>query len=172
MLSLRGRILRLSGDPLLMAIVNVSPDSFSDPGRAAPAALVERGRELADAGAALIDVGGESGRTDRRAVPEREEVARVVPVTERLAAEGLLVSVDTWLESQRRPYTSPAAPALAAPWSAATLGARSRSSEVARARRASAVAGRLAGRASTRPRCEPGRLSPSYAVRFGACFAR
>jgi hypothetical protein len=49
-LRLRGRILRLSGDPLLMAIVNASPDSFSDPGRPAPAALVGRARELAAAG--------------------------------------------------------------------------------------------------------------------------
>jgi dihydropteroate synthase len=95
-LSLRGQTVRLSGDPLLMGIVNVSPDSFSDPGRRAPRGLVKRARELADAGAALIDVGGESGRTDTPAIPERKEVARVVPVIERLAAEGLLVSVDTW----------------------------------------------------------------------------
>ena len=95
-LRLRGSTLRLSGDPLLMAIVNASPDSFSDPGPPAPGELVERARELAAAGAALIDVGGESGRTDRPAIAEREEAARVGPVIERLAAEGLLVSVDTW----------------------------------------------------------------------------
>jgi dihydropteroate synthase len=95
-LRVRGRILRLSGDPLLMAIVNASPDSFSDPARRARGRLVDHARELAAEGAALIDVGGESGRTDRAAVPEREEVARVVPVIERLATEGLLVSVDTW----------------------------------------------------------------------------
>jgi dihydropteroate synthase len=95
-LQLRKSTLRLSGDPLLMAIVNASPDSFSDPGPPAPGELVERARELAAAGAALIDVGGESGRTDRPAITEREEAARVVPVIERLAAEGLLVSVDTW----------------------------------------------------------------------------
>ncbi len=47
-------------------------------------------------GAAVIDVGGESGRTDREAVPEAVEAARVVPVIERLAADGLTVSVDTW----------------------------------------------------------------------------
>ena len=43
-----------------------------------------------------MDVGGESGRTDRPAVPVEEEIARVVPLVERLAADGLTVSVDTW----------------------------------------------------------------------------
>ena len=57
---------------------------------------MERPRHLASAGAALIDLGGESGRTDTPALPEDEEAARVVPVIERLAAEGLVVSVDTW----------------------------------------------------------------------------
>jgi dihydropteroate synthase len=79
-----------------MGIVNASPDSFSDPARPGLERLVERGRELASDGATLIDVGGESGRTDTEAIPEQEEVARVVPVIERLAAEGVLVSVDTW----------------------------------------------------------------------------
>ena len=96
MLRLRERTLPLSGEPLLMAIVNASPDSFSDPDRPGPEGLVERARELVAAGAALIDVGGESGRTDRPAVSEGQEIARVVPVIEPLAAEGLLVSVDTW----------------------------------------------------------------------------
>jgi dihydropteroate synthase len=95
-LCLRERTLWPSGGPLLMGIVNASPDSFSDPGRRAHGDLVERARQLAAAGATLIDVGGESGRTDRPPVPEREEVARVAPVIERLAADGLLVSVDTW----------------------------------------------------------------------------
>jgi dihydropteroate synthase len=94
LLRLRGRTLRLSSVPLLMGVVNASPDSFSDPGHAGPDGHVQLGRELAEAGAALIDVGGESGRTDRPAVTEREEAARIVPVIERLAAE--LVSVDTW----------------------------------------------------------------------------
>ena len=88
--------MRISGDPLLMGIVNASPDSFSDPGRHSPQVLVERAQELAAAGAALIDVGGESGRTDTPAIAEDEEVSRVVQVIERLAAENLVVSVDTW----------------------------------------------------------------------------
>ena len=80
----------------LMGIVNATPDSFSDPGRHDPGELAERGRALAQAGAAVVDVGGESGRTDREPVPEAVEAARVVPVIERLAADGLTVSVDTW----------------------------------------------------------------------------
>ena len=83
--------------PLLMGIVNATPDSFSDRQGEKPLdALVERAHELAEAGAAIIDVGGESGRTDRPAVPVEEERARVVPLIERLAADGLRVSVDTW----------------------------------------------------------------------------
>jgi dihydropteroate synthase len=83
--------------PLLMGIVNASPDSFSDPRVARSVdALVAQGRGLAEAGAAIVDVGGESGRTDRPPVPVEEERARVVSVIERLAADGLRVSVDTW----------------------------------------------------------------------------
>ena len=84
------------GRPLLMGIVNAAPDSFSDPGERTPEALAERAHELVQAGAALIDVGGESGRTDREAVPVEEEIGRVVPLIERLAGEGVAVSVDTW----------------------------------------------------------------------------
>ncbi|MBA3263061.1 MAG: dihydropteroate synthase, partial [Thermoleophilaceae bacterium] len=83
--------------PLLMGIVNATPDSFSDPqGEKSLDALVGRAHELAEAGAAIIDVGGESGRTDREPVPVAQERARVVPLIERLAADGLTVSVDTW----------------------------------------------------------------------------
>jgi dihydropteroate synthase len=85
-----------AGRPLLMGIVNAGPDSFSDPGPRGLPELLERARALAAEGAALIEVGGESGRTDRAAVPEREEIARVVPLVELLAADGLTVSVDTW----------------------------------------------------------------------------
>jgi dihydropteroate synthase len=81
----------------LMGIVNATPDSFSDPqGEKSLDALVERAHQLAEDGAAIVDVGGESGRTDRPAVPVDEEIARVAPVIERLAADGLTVSVDTW----------------------------------------------------------------------------
>ncbi|HEX2160891.1 MAG TPA: dihydropteroate synthase [Thermoleophilaceae bacterium] len=86
-----------AGAPALMGIVNATPDSFSD--EQAPkslAALVEHGRALAAAGAAIVDVGGESGRSDRPPVSVDEEASRVVPLVERLSADGIAVSVDTW----------------------------------------------------------------------------
>jgi dihydropteroate synthase len=95
-LRLRAELLPLE-EPVLMGIVNATPDSFSDEQRPKHLdELVARAERLAGDGAALVDVGGESGRTDRPAVPVEEEVRRVVPVVERLAALGLRVSVDTW----------------------------------------------------------------------------
>jgi dihydropteroate synthase len=95
-LRLRDRTLDLS-EPVLMGIVNATPDSFSDrQGPKEPAELAERGLQLIEEGAAIVDVGGESGRTDTEAVAVEEEAARVVPVVERLAGRGALVSVDTW----------------------------------------------------------------------------
>lgn len=83
--------------PLLMGIVNANPDSFSDAVRLRTLdAQVERALELVADGAAIIDVGGESGVTYTGVTPEAEEIARVVPLVERLAAEGVIVSVDTW----------------------------------------------------------------------------
>ena len=84
------------GRPLIMGIVNAGPDSFSDPGRRGVADVVADGRSHLEAGAAIVDVGGESGRTDRPAVSEDEEIARVAPVVERLTGAGVTVSVDTW----------------------------------------------------------------------------
>jgi dihydropteroate synthase len=96
-LRLRERVLDLSGpEVLLMGIVNAGPDSFSDPGARGLDELAGLAHELTDAGAAIVDVGGESGRTDREPVGEDEEIARVVPLVRRLAADGLAVSVDTW----------------------------------------------------------------------------
>jgi dihydropteroate synthase len=97
-LRLRDRSLDLPpGAPALMGIVNATPDSFSDVQGEKPLdALFERALGLAAAGAAIVDVGGESGRTDREAVSVDEEATRVVPLVERLAAEGVAVSVDTW----------------------------------------------------------------------------
>lgn len=86
-----------SGFPLVMGILNTAPDSVSDGERYATLdAQVERAREMVAAGAHLIDVGGESGRTDRAPVSEDEEITRVLPLVEALAAEGVPVSVDTW----------------------------------------------------------------------------
>jgi dihydropteroate synthase len=83
--------------PVLMGIVNATPDSFSDPQGDKPLdELVEHAQQLVEDGAEIVDVGGESGRTDGPAVPVEEEIARVAPLIERLAADGLTVSVDTW----------------------------------------------------------------------------
>jgi dihydropteroate synthase len=93
---LRGRELDVT-QPVLMGIVNATPDSFSDrQGLKDVDGLVARALEQLDDGAAIVDVGGESGRTDTEAVPVEEEIARAVPLVERLAARGALVSVDTW----------------------------------------------------------------------------
>jgi dihydropteroate synthase len=81
-----------------MGIVNVTPDSFSDGGRyLSRDAAVAHGLELAAEGAAIVDVGGESTRPGAAPVPEREELRRVVPVVEALAAADLqaAISVDT-----------------------------------------------------------------------------
>jgi dihydropteroate synthase len=83
-----------SGEPLVMGIVNASPESFSD--GTVIGGLDEQVERAVAMGADLIDVGGESGVTDRPPVPAAEEAARVVPLVERLAAEGIAVSVDTW----------------------------------------------------------------------------
>jgi dihydropteroate synthase len=83
--------------PVLMGIVNATPDSFSDSqGLKSAHDLAARGVRLLADGAAILDVGGESGRTDTEVVPVETEIERVVPVVERLAREGALVSVDTW----------------------------------------------------------------------------
>ncbi len=94
--SLGDRVLRFD-QPAVAGILNVTPDSFSDGGtlHADPVAAAAAGIDLATAGAALIDLGGESTRPGATAVWEGDEIARVVPVVERLAGAGTLVSVDT-----------------------------------------------------------------------------
>lgn len=84
------------GRCLVMGVVNVTPDSFSDGGRYVDADLaVDHGRRLAAEGADLVDVGGESTRPGAERPSADEELERVVPVVQRLAAEGVQVSVDT-----------------------------------------------------------------------------
>jgi len=80
-----------------MGIVNATPDSFSDrQGEKSLAELVDIALAQVADGAALVDVGGESGRTDTEPVPVEEEIARVGPLVERLRGQGVTVSVDTW----------------------------------------------------------------------------
>ncbi|GAA1656921.1 dihydropteroate synthase [Microbacterium flavum] len=81
---------------LVMGIVNVTPDSFSDGGRYLdPAAAIAHGRALHAAGAAFLDVGGESTRPGAERIDPAEERDRVLPVVAALADAGAVVSIDT-----------------------------------------------------------------------------
>jgi dihydropteroate synthase len=83
--------------PLIMGIVNASPNSFSDGGDVrALEDQVARARELVAAGADLIDVGGQSGVTNEDEIAVQLELDRVLPLVAALAAEGIMVSVDTY----------------------------------------------------------------------------
>lgn len=95
-LRLGERVVRFD-QPQVMGILNVTPDSFSDGGRHAgdPAEAAAAGTDMLAAGAALVDLGGESTRPGATAVWEGDEIARVVPVVERLARSGAPVSIDT-----------------------------------------------------------------------------
>jgi len=90
------RTIRLD-QPQVMAILNVTPDSFSDGGRHVtdPGEAAGAGVDMASAGAAIIDVGGESTRPGAATVWEQDEIGRVVPAVERLARAGVAVSIDT-----------------------------------------------------------------------------
>ena len=82
--------------PLVMGIVNVTPDSFSDGGtNFDPRAALESARAMLAAGADIIDVGGESTRPGAETVTPQQELARVLPVVRALAESGAVVSVDT-----------------------------------------------------------------------------
>ncbi|HEX8623935.1 MAG TPA: dihydropteroate synthase [Allosphingosinicella sp.] len=94
-LQLRERVVRLD-QPQVAGILNLTPDSFSDGGRfdgGEAAALA--GFAMAEAGAAIVDVGGESTRPGAKPVWEGDEIERVVPTVTRLAAGGTAISIDT-----------------------------------------------------------------------------
>jgi len=94
-LTLGERVVRLD-QPQTVGIVNATPDSFSDGGvHADAAAAADAGHAMATAGAAIVDVGGESTRPGAAPVWEGDEVQRVLPVVERLARSGTAVSIDT-----------------------------------------------------------------------------
>src|SRR5206468_6235982 len=91
-LQLSERVIRLD-QPQVMGIVNATPDSFSDGGQFPDAAeAVGGGSAMAAAGAAIVDVGGESTRPGARSIWEGDEIERVVPVIRQIAAAGTAVS--------------------------------------------------------------------------------
>jgi dihydropteroate synthase len=86
----------LAGRALVMGIVNVTPDSFSDGGRTIdPAAAIAHARRLITEGAEIVDLGAESTRPGASPVPAEEQLRRLMPVVEALAADGACISVDT-----------------------------------------------------------------------------
>ena len=93
-----GRSLRLGPEGLIMAIINVTPDSFSDGGVNEKAGTaISNALRAVKAGAAIVDVGGESTRPNAKPVSAAEEQARVLPVIEMLAANcDVAISVDTY----------------------------------------------------------------------------
>lgn len=94
-LTLGARTIRLD-QPQVMGIVNATPDSFSDGGIYPDArAAAEGGASMAASGAAIIDVGGESTRPGAKDVWEGDEITRVLPLVQQLAAGGTAVSIDT-----------------------------------------------------------------------------
>ena len=93
---LRTRTLDTEDHTLIMGILNVTPDSFSDGGMLeTPETAVKRGRSLAESGADIVDVGGESNRPGAQPVEASQEIDRVAPVIEKLSGDGIVVSVDT-----------------------------------------------------------------------------
>lgn len=91
--------------PLIMGILNVTPDSFSDGNRFLdPQQAVDRAQEMAEQGADIIDIGGESTRPGAAPVDAGEEVKRVLPVIEEVAGKvSCAISVDTWKSAVARP---------------------------------------------------------------------
>ncbi|CAN7350935.1 dihydropteroate synthase [Aminobacter sp. LjRoot7] len=99
-----GRHLDLGGRALVMGILNVTPDSFSDGGAFdAPERALEQARRMVAEGAAIVDVGGESTRPGAAPVSAAEEQGRVLPIIVALARSGdVLISVDTYREETAR----------------------------------------------------------------------
>ncbi|GHD23017.1 dihydropteroate synthase [Halioglobus japonicus] len=96
-----GRMLDLSR-PLVMGVINTTPDSFSDGGtlfrgdHLDPELAIERARDMVDAGAAILDIGGESTRPGAAPVSAQQEMDRVLPLVERITAElDVVISIDT-----------------------------------------------------------------------------
>ncbi len=90
-------MLHLGARTLVMGILNITPDSFADGGQRFDAArAIADGLQMVADGADILDVGGESTRPGAAALPEEEELRRVLPVVEALAASGAVISIDTY----------------------------------------------------------------------------
>jgi dihydropteroate synthase len=133
--------------PLIMGVINVTPDSFSDGGDAfATESALERGRRLLDEGADILDVGGESTRPGAATVSLDEELSRVLPVVGELAGQGAVVSIDT----RHAPVMEAAVAAGAAIINDVTaLSGDPRSLEVAASTRASVILMHMLGEPGT-----------------------
>ena len=92
-----GRQIELGPRAVIMGVLNVTPDSFSDGGRyQRPDAAIRRARRMVREGAEIIDIGGESSRPGFEEISAAEEQDRILPVFEALSGSGVLLSVDTW----------------------------------------------------------------------------
>ncbi|MEK0446883.1 MAG: dihydropteroate synthase [Verrucomicrobiota bacterium] len=102
--SLTNRVVDLSDHALLMGVLNVTPDSFSDGGSwIRPSEAVAHALQMERAGADILDIGGESTRPGASPVSETEELSRVIPIIEELAASSsALISIDTRKEAVAR----------------------------------------------------------------------
>ncbi|MBN1765774.1 MAG: dihydropteroate synthase [Sedimentisphaerales bacterium] len=96
-LNCRGNELLIGAKPLIMGILNVTPDSFSDGGKFFdPAAAINHGLAMAEDGAGIIDIGGESTRPGAESVPADEQIKRVAPVIKELTRQiSIPISIDT-----------------------------------------------------------------------------
>ena len=112
-----GKFTRLLDRPLLMGVVNVTPDSFSDGGQFFDArAAIDHAKRLVDEGADLLDIGGESSRPGAAPLPLDEEMRRVMPVLEACVTFGKPVSIDTYKPEVMREATNAGASMLNDIW--------------------------------------------------------
>ena len=103
--------------PLIMGVVNVTPDSFSDGGQFfAPHSAIDHAKRLIDEGADLLDIGGESSRPGAAPLPLEDELKRVLPVLEACIAFGKPVSIDTYKPEVMRAVTEAGASMLNDIW--------------------------------------------------------
>lgn len=84
------------GDPVIVGVVNATPDSFSDRGDRSTAGSIRQVEKHLEDGARIIEIGGESNVTNRPAVTPEEEISRIRPVVEAAAAAGAVISIDTY----------------------------------------------------------------------------